>query len=133
MTILVLYFVTLLVFLGLDYFGLSYVIKPIFERDIGPLLLDNFRFGPALIFYAFYIGALVWFVSLPAVLQDRTLLWVLGNAALIGAMAYGTYEFSSLAVMKDWTWRMVVADLTWGISLTGVSATIGVWVARTLG
>ena len=130
MTILILYIATFAVFIGLDVLGLTNIVKPVFERYIGDLLLDSFRLLPAFIFYAFYIGVLLWFVSVPAMAQDKSLLWVLGNAALIGAMGYGTYEFTSLAVMKDWTWPMVATDVTWGTFLTAVSATAGVWITR---
>ncbi|QFT59863.1 hypothetical protein FIU94_13600 [Sulfitobacter sp. THAF37] len=133
MTLAVLYLSTFILFLGLDYVGLTNIVKPVFERDIGPLLLENFRLGPAVVFYAFYVGVLLWFVSWPAITQDRSLLWVLGNAALIGAMGYGTYEFTSLAVMKDWTWQMTLTDVTWGTCLTAIAATGGVWVARLVG
>jgi len=132
MTLTVLYVATFAVFLGLDFLGLSYLIRPVFERDIGPLLLDRFRVLPALVFYAFYIAVLLWFVSLPALADDKSLIWVLGNAALIGALGYGTYEFTNLATLKDWTWTMVATDFTWGVCLTAVSATAGVWIARTV-
>ncbi|MFN3207744.1 MAG: DUF2177 family protein [Roseovarius sp.] len=130
MTIAVLYIVTFAVFLGLDYLGLSYLIKPTFEKDIGGLLLDSPRLGPAVVFYAFYVACVLWFVSWPAIQQGHGLLWVFGTAALIGALGYGTYEFTNLATLKDWTWRMVATDFTWGTLLTGTSATIGVAVAR---
>ena len=130
MTIAILYVVTFAVFLGLDYLGLSYLIKPTFEKDIKSLLLDSPRMGPAVVFYAFYIFCVLWFVSWPAMQQGHSLLWVFGTAALIGAMGYGTYEFTNLATLKDWTWRMVATDFTWGTLLTGTSATIGVAVAR---
>ncbi len=130
MTILVLYLSTLISFLIIDYFGLSYLIKPVFDRDIGHLLADEIRIGPAFAFYAFFVGVVIWFVSWPAIQQDKSLLWVFANAALIGAAGYGTYEFTSLAVMKDWTWQMVITDLTWGTCLTGFTAMIGVAVAR---
>ena len=130
MTLLILYIATFGIFLAIDYVGLSYIVKPTFEKDIGDLLLDDIRIGPAIVFYAFYAAVLLWFVSYPAVVQDKSLLWVLGNAALIGALGYGTYEFTSLAVMKDWTWTMVATDFTWGIFLTSLSAVAGVWITR---
>ncbi len=132
MTLIVLYLATFVLFLGLDLIGLSTLIKPVFEKSIGPLLLDQFRLLPAFLFYAFYVAVLLWFVSWPAITQEKSLIWVLGNAALIGALGYGTYEFTSLAVMKDWTAQMVATDVTWGICLTAVSATGGVWIARLL-
>jgi uncharacterized membrane protein len=133
MTLAILYVVTFAVFLGIDYLGLSYIIKPTFERDIGALLADSPRIGPAAIFYAFYVGVLLWFVSWPALDGEKSLLWVFGSGVLIGAMAYGTYEFTNLATLKDWTWRMVATDFTWGSFLTGVSATAGVAVVRAIG
>lgn len=131
MTLIVLYLSTFVIFLGLDYLGLSYLIKPTFEKDIGPLLLGQFRVLPAFVFYAFYIAVVLWFVSLPALAGNKDLLWVLGNAALIGALGYGTYEFTNLATLKDWTWAMVATDFTWGICLTATATTAGVWITRT--
>ncbi len=133
MTLAILYIVTLVVFLGLDYIGLSYIIKPTFEQHIGAIMTDSPRMGPAVIFYAFYAGVLLWFVSWPALEDGKSLLWVFGSGVLIGAMAYGTYEFTNLATLEDWTWRMVATDFTWGSLLTGVSAVAGVAVARALG
>ncbi len=133
MTLIVLYAVTFIVFLGIDYLGLTYLIKPTFQQYIGDLLSDSPRFGPAVIFYAFYVGVLLWFVSWPALEQGKSLAWVFGTGVLIGAMAYGTYEFTNLATLKDWTWRMVATDFTWGSLLTGVSAAAGVAVARAVG
>jgi len=133
MTVLTLYVATFAVFLGLDYIALTNLIKPTFEKDIAPLLLDSPRMGPAVIFYAFYVGVLLWFVSWPAIQMDKSLIWVFASGALIGAMAYGTYEFTNLATLKDWTWRMVATDFTWGTFLTGTSATAGVAIARAVG
>ena len=130
MSVIVLYLATFAIFLGLDFLGLRYIVKPVFDQHIGDLLLEDIRMVPAFAFYAFYVVVLLWFVSYPALTEDRSLLWVLGNAALIGAMGYGTYEFTSLAVMKDWAWPMVITDVTWGTCLTAVSAAGGVWIAR---
>ena len=132
MTVAVLYGITFAVFLGLDYFGLSYIVKPTFEKDIDHLLLDSLRVGPAFLFYAFYIGCVLWFVSWPAMQDGKPLVWVFLSAALIGAMGYGTYEFTNLATLKDWTWRMVLTDLTWGTVLTGTAASIGVLATRAI-
>ncbi|MEM9968162.1 MAG: DUF2177 family protein [Pseudomonadota bacterium] len=132
MGLMILYLVTFSVFLIIDYFALSYVIKPMFARDIGHLMLDNFRVLPAFAFYAFFVTVLLWFVSWPALTLERSLWWVFGNAALLGAVAYGTYEFTNLAILKDWTWRMVIIDGIWGTILTGTSATAGVWLMRAL-
>lgn len=133
MDIVILYVITFAVFLGIDYVGLSYLIKPTFEAEIPDLILDSPRLGPAVMFYAFYIVGVLWFVSMPALAQDKSLLWVFGTAAFIGALGYGTYEFTNLAVMKDWTWKMALTDFFWGIALTGTAATVGVASVRAIG
>ncbi|MCX7565387.1 DUF2177 family protein [Sulfitobacter sp. F26169L] len=133
MSYFIVYIVTFIVFLCADYFGLSYLIKPLFSRSIGPLMLEQFRVLPAFLFYAFLIFVVMWFVAWPALNEGHSLLWVFGSAALLGAAAYGTYEFTNFAVLRDWTVQMVVADLTWGTILTGGSATVGVAVTRALG
>jgi uncharacterized membrane protein len=129
MQILGLYGVTVVIFFALDFLGLRYLVGPLFRRLVGDMLLESFRAGPALVFYLFYVAGLVWFVSLPALRGDGP-----GDAfvqgAFLGALAYGTYEFTNYATLKGWTWQMVAADLAWGTLLTAVSAAAGVVVMR---
>ncbi len=129
---IILYVVSVVLFLGLDFLGLTYLIRPTFERDIAPMLLENFKLAPALIFYMFYIVGLLFFVSVPAMRADTGLLVVFLTGALFGAVAYGTYEFSNLATLNGWTWRMLLTDLTWGTVLTGTVAAGGVAITRAL-
>jgi uncharacterized membrane protein len=55
---------------------------------------------------------------------------VLVPALVLGLMAYGTYEFTSWSIMRDWHWTMVATDTLWGGALTAVSAWAGVAVTR---
>ncbi len=129
MPALTLYFATLIPFLALDALMLRFVMQPLFAKHIGPLLADPIRFGPAVVFYAAYIAGLVWLISAPA-LKAGGGVWV--SAAVLGFMAYGTYEFTSYAVMRDWHWTMVAVDLSWGTVLTATSAAIGLAITRAL-
>ncbi|GGE34264.1 hypothetical protein GCM10011360_22650 [Primorskyibacter flagellatus] len=131
MQTLTLYLSTAVIFLGLDAIMLKNVMRPLFETRIAPLLLDDLRLGPAAVFYLFYVAGVVWFVSVPA-LRDNAPWQALANGALIGAMAYGTYEFTNYATLKDWAPRMVAADLAWGTVLTGTAALLGVLITRAL-
>jgi uncharacterized membrane protein len=129
MTILTLYVVTTVVFLVLDALMLTFVMRPLFERHIGSMLLADIRVGAAAAFYLAYLAGLIWLVSLPA-LREGTNLQALIGGMVVGAMAYGTYEFTSYAIMKDWHPAMVVTDLVWGTLLTGFAAWVGVAVTR---
>ncbi len=131
MQIAILYVATALVFLVLDAVMLKTVLRPVFERHVGAWLLDDIRIGPAIGFYLLYIAGLLWFVSLPALRADAPWQALLGGAFL-GALAYGTYEFTNLATLRLWSWNMVAIDLAWGTVLTGLSASVGVMVTRAL-
>lgn len=102
-----------------------------FKRHAGAILLDGVRAVPAVLFYLGYIAGLVTLVSWPAFRADQPgqALW---QGAVLGAMAYGTYELTNLATLRAWNWSMVAVDLAWGTVLTAVAAWAGVWVARTL-
>lgn len=130
MTIAILYAVTAALFLALDMVGLNFIVKPVFEAEAGHLLLKNFKLAPAAAFYLFYIAGLLWFVSVPALREGTPLAMVFVGGAILGALAYGTFEFTSLAVLKDWTWRMVIVDTVWGATLTGAVAALGVGATR---
>ena len=130
MQIASLYLVTATIFLLLDAIMLRLVMYPLFSRHLQDQLAETVRIVPAALFYAAYVAGLIYLVSLPAI-RTGAPVWL--PAAVVGFMAYGTYEFTSYAVMRDWHWTMVLTDVTWGTILTAVSVWAGVWVTRALG
>ncbi|MEM8570619.1 MAG: DUF2177 family protein [Pseudomonadota bacterium] len=131
MTIVILYLVTTVTFFVLDAIGLRFVIKPIFDRNIGHLYADPFRLVPAAGFYLAYVGGLLWFVSIPALRNDNTVEAFM-NGAILGLLCYGTYEMTNYATLADWSLEQVIADCIWGAVLTGTTAWIGVTATRAL-
>lgn len=132
MSLLVLFLVTSAVFLIADGIVLGRVIQPIFARYLGDALYpDGFRKLPAVLFYLTYTGGLIWFVSWPA-LQSGTPEQAALNGAILGLVAFGTYEFTSWAVMRDWHPNIVMADLTWGVLMTAGTAWAGVTITRAI-
>ncbi|KIN78686.1 DUF2177 family protein [Sulfitobacter mediterraneus] len=131
MKILVLYLSTALVFFAADAVGLRMLIKPVFDRHIAHLYADPFRVVPAAVFYLGYVAGVLWFVALPA-LRDGDPVAALIGGALLGLMAYGTYEFTNYATLRDWSMTQVIVDSLWGAVLTGFSAWAGVMITRAL-
>ena len=129
MQLTILYVSTAAVFLILDGLMLTFWMKPLFTRHIGALLIEPIRALPAAAFYAAYVAGLLYLVSWPAL---KTGAPILIPAAIIGAMAYGTYEFTSYAILRDWHWQMVATDFLWGTFLTAFSAWAGVAVTRAM-
>ncbi|SFO83721.1 DUF2177 family protein [Tranquillimonas alkanivorans] len=131
MQILVLYFSTALLFLAADAVALRLLMRPVFERHVGEWLLDTPRLGAAAVFYLFYVAGVVWFVSLPALRADAPVA-ALRDGALLGAIAYGTYEMTNYATLKGWSLQQVAVDWLWGTALTAASAFVSVLVARSI-
>ncbi|MBL4541174.1 MAG: DUF2177 family protein [Rhodobacteraceae bacterium] len=131
MQILVLTLVTGAVFLIADAVMLSNFMKPLFQRHLGAGLLDGLRFVPAILFYLIYLFGMVWFAGLPGLRAGPGTAAL--NGALLGLVAYGTYELTSWAVMRDWHPAMVAADLAWGTVLTAGAVWAGVMAARAVG
>lgn len=131
MQIAILYVSTAVIFLALDAVMLSTVMKPLFQRHLGDALAEPIRLAPAAAFYLFYVGVLLWLVTIPALATGPSGKVAL-NAALLGAVAYGTYEFTNYATLRAWSWQMVAVDLTWGTVLTTVAALGGLWITRAL-
>jgi uncharacterized membrane protein len=132
MKILILYTVTAVIFFVIDAIGLRFLIKPVFERNVAHLFADPFRVVPAALFYLSYVIGLLWFVSVPALRAGDPVAALIGGV-ILGFMAYGTYEFTNYATLRDWSVEQVVADTLWGGVLTGLSAWAGVVIVRMIG
>lgn len=124
---MILYAITAVLFLVIDAVMLTLVMKPLFTRHIGDVMRDSPMMAPAGLFYLAYVAGLVFLVSTPA-LRDLAPGRAALHGAIIGGMAYGTYEFTSMSIMKNWSWAMVATDTTWGAFLTGFCAWAGVMI-----
>ena len=61
---------------------------------------------------------------------DISLLNVALTGALVGLMAYGTYDMTNLATVRDWPVLMSVVDMIWGAVLSGAVALTAAIVVR---
>ena len=127
MQTLILYAITAVIFLVLDAVMLTLHMRPLFQRFLGDQILTDIRIVPAALFYLAYTAGLVYLVSMPALKSGSA---IIIPAAIIGAMAYGTYEFTSYAIMKTWSPILVMNDVAWGTVLTAFSAWAGVALTR---
>ncbi|MEO1550622.1 MAG: DUF2177 family protein [Pseudomonadota bacterium] len=124
------YLVTLVAFLAVDAVWLSRVMRPLFEREVGPLLRENIQFAPAIGFYAIYIVGVLYFASLPGLRPGGGYVHTALLGAFLGFLCYGTYEATNMTTLKGWTWVLVIGDTAWGVVLTGFAAVVGLWAAR---
>jgi uncharacterized membrane protein len=99
--------------------------RPFYESQMGALLLPQPRIGAAIAFYCLYVVGAAFFAVLPN-LQSGTFGSALLHGALLGAVAYGTYDATNYATLKDFPLSIMLVDWTWGIMLTAFSSA-GAW------
>lgn len=119
---LAMYAITLVIFLGVDAVWLTKVAGPMFRRQLGAIMLEDPRLGVAAAFYAFYCVGIVYFAAAPAAGDPAA---AFGHGAMLGLVAYGTYEATNLSTLKGWTPKLALVDTAWGAALTGVAAAAG--------
>lgn len=115
--------------LVLDAIWLSTMARILYRPQIGELLLDGVRYGPAIAFYLIYVAGIVYFAVHPAA-ERASLGTALMNGAVLGFVAYATYDLTNQATMKVWSTTVTLADIAWGTLLTAASATAGYYAAR---
>lgn len=130
-TYLLAYISTAVVFFGLDFVWLSRVATGFYKSRIGDLMLAQPNFMAAGLFYLFYIAGIVYFAVAPALNGGN---WVnaLVSGAILGFIAYGTYDMTNLSTLKNWSLSVSVVDMAWGTALTGLAATAGYLVTSRL-
>ena len=72
------------------------------------------------------------FSSAPVVPGLFHITLVRNKGALFGLFCYATFDLTSLALLKNWSWAVAAVDVSWGALVTAVSSTAGLVVANWL-
>jgi uncharacterized membrane protein len=102
----------------------------VYRQHLGDLLHDGFRLAPAIAFYLLYVFGIVWFAIMPTLNSGGSWQQAALNGALLGLVAYGTYDLTNHATLKTWPAFITVMDMAWGAFLTGTAAVAGTLAAR---
>ena len=119
MSNIILFFVTLPLLLVIDILWIGVVANKFYREQLGVLFAPSVNWPAAILFYAIYAAAIVFFVLMPA-LARQSLLYAVLVGAFLGLVAYATYDLTNLAVIKDWPLVMSIADIAWGAFMTAM-------------
>ena len=122
-------FIASVVFLIIDVIWLSFSARTFYRPLIGQLMLDKPVLWAAGLFYLLYMFGMSVVVIQPCI-ESSVLTKSLYTGFIFGLVAYGTYNLTNMAVIKDWSPTVVFVDMFWGGSLTAVSATSGIYLAK---
>jgi uncharacterized membrane protein len=120
-----------LAFGALDFLWLRWAGPNFYRPALGDLLAAEFRMAPALVFYLIYIAGMVWFAVRPG-LAGGVPMAVL-NGALLGGLAYATYDLTNQATLKIWPVHLTLIDIAWGAAATALASGIAALTVRKLG
>ncbi|MDA9031344.1 DUF2177 family protein [Candidatus Pseudothioglobus singularis] len=122
------FFIALVFFFIIDVFWIYFVATPMYKQEVSSLM--ELKIPPALLFYVIFLLGLIFFVVNPN--QDNTLLNVFLIGAFFGLVTYGTYDLTVYASMNIFSLKLVVADILWGMFLSGAVATLTVFTINKL-
>jgi len=85
-------------------------------KDIANISNNEFQVKilPAIIVYLLMAIAVEKFVVTD---KKSNISTVLINGALMGFLLYGVFDFTNLAILKSYSWSMVLVDVSWGTFL----------------
>lgn len=85
--------------------------------------------APAAAFYLLYAAGLVFLAVRPHQ-PDTSFQNAALYGAIVGILAYGTYDMTNLSTLKDWPAALSFVDLIWGTVLSGTVAFFAAIAAR---
>ena len=68
---------------------------------------------PVIVTYCILVFGLYYFI----IKQRKSVM----DAAILGFVIYGVYEFTNKSIIKDWTYFTAILDVTWGTILFGLT------------
>lgn len=118
-----------LTFAAIDFVWLTTMTDRLYQPVLGPIMADKPDMKAAVAFYLISIAGTVFLAIAPALKEGN---WTRAaiNGAVLGFVAYATYDLTNQATLAVWQTRLTIIDLIWGTTLTMVSATGGYFAAR---
>lgn len=123
------YLIGAAIFGALDFVWLTIIALPMYEAELGDLMAESPNMVAALTFYAIYIGGITYFATTPAILAGSARRALIPGAVL-GFVAYATWDLTNLAVIEGFPASIVAADLAWGAFVTATTAGLTYAVCR---
>ena len=121
------YVTTLVVMLLVDLPWITVIAKSMYQEGIGHLMAEKANVPAAVAFYLIYVFGLIWFGLAPHAAVPGV--WkAAGSAALLGFIAYATYDLTNLATLRNWPVGLTLADLAWGPFVSAVATSAGKFV-----
>ncbi len=113
---------SLLIIVAIDFIWLNVMGSRFYRVHLGHIFAENFNFMPAMVFYPLYCFGIAYLIITPALQSDVKTLQVLLSGFILGLIAYGAYDLTNQATIKDWPVIVTIVDMLWGAFVTSVAS-----------
>ncbi len=126
----------IVILLVLDFVWLSATGDSLYRPAMADLMRATPNLIPAAIFYVLYAFAMTYLVLYPVLFggpDHYSLVDLSIKACLLGLVAYGTYNLTSLSVIRDWPVSLSLIDMAWGVVVSVIAANATAFTLKALG
>lgn len=117
-TFLYLFFLALPIFIVLDVLWVGVLMRNFYQSKLAHIF-GSLKWVPGALFYVFFVFGITYFVLYPAVMTGTIVLsQVALSGALLGFVAYVTYDLVNQATVRNWPIAVTIVDIFWGSVLT---------------
>ena len=95
------------------------------------MLSEKVNWKAALVFYFIYIVGILFYSVVPTI-EDGSWQRALLLGSTFGFFTYATYDLTNLATLKNWSVKVVLVDIVWGMILCGSVAAASFQIAKWL-
>ncbi|MEO7295278.1 MAG: DUF2177 family protein [Candidatus Limnocylindria bacterium] len=121
------FLVSLVAMAVIDGIWLTLIARNLYRDNLGHLLADSTNWIAAGAFYLIYVAGTTFFATQPGI-DDGSPLTAAGRGAVLGIVAYATYDLTNHATLRGWPTIVTVVDMAWGAVLTAAVAGIAAFV-----
>ncbi|RUR08307.1 DUF2177 family protein [Legionella sp. km772] len=121
-----LFFIALVVFIATDMLWLGFIAKNLYFQHYKPWLnlvdgqLKPLWWATLMVYLLFAFSVIVFIIPL----ANNSPFWAACYGAALGTVIYGVYDFTCLAIFKDFPVDIGLLDWLWGIVLCSWSSFI---------
>ena len=128
---LIVFFITVIIFMIIDLVWLGILMWPVYDHFLGSFLQTPPNWPVAILFYVLFIIGMMVF-SINEALEMKSVKFAIKKGALYGFFTYMTYELTNWAVIANWPAGIVPIDILWGTLLSASVCGISTWICLKL-
>jgi uncharacterized membrane protein len=116
------FFSAFILLMLVDFTWLAVIANKIYFTEIGSLLrqtdgsLQPNVLSAVMVYVLLALGVIVFALPKAGNSPWMAMFW----GAVLGLIVYGVYDYTNMATLENWTWKLTFIDIAWGTYLCGL-------------